>query len=70
MTNGDYNDPFRTVETDNIKPPPHYREGRTQHLTGDTGRQGPSGKRVLIVLVASLLATFVAWGLVDAFHWW
>jgi hypothetical protein len=70
MTNSDYNDPFRTVETDDIKPPPHYREGRSQQLTGDTGRQGPSGRRVLIVLVVSLFAAFAAWGVGGMFHWW
>lgn len=70
MTDGDYKDPFRSVETDNIEPPPHYREGRSQQLTGDTGRQGPSGRRVLIVLVASLIATVVVWGLGGMLHWW
>ena len=52
---------FREVEPDNIQPPPHYREGQSQPLTSDTGRQGPSGVRVLVVLVASLAGVVALW---------
>jgi hypothetical protein len=57
----------RQIESDNIKPPPPYREGRRQFITGDTGRQGPSGFRVLVVLSASLLLTMIVWALVSGF---
>jgi hypothetical protein len=51
----------RQVEDDNIAPPPHYREGgRPQIVTSDTARQGPLGSRVLLVLVASLIAAAIA----------
>jgi hypothetical protein len=55
------NDGFREVEPDNIKAPPHYREGRSQNLTPDTGRQGPSGIRVLVVLLASMAGVVALW---------
>ncbi len=66
----DNDDGFRQVEPDNIAPPPHYREGRPQILTSDTGRQGPSGFRVLIVLVASLAATLIIWGAGSLLNLW
>lgn len=51
----------RTVEDDNIRPPPHYREdGPPQIVTSDTVRQGPLGKRVLVVLLVSLTAAAIA----------
>jgi hypothetical protein len=62
LNNGDGN-----VERDNIETPPPYREGRSQIITGDTGRQGPSGVRVLIVLGVSLLLTVIVWGVVSGF---
>lgn len=50
------------VENDNIRPPPPYRpEGPPQIITADTARQGPLGKRVLIVLLASLFAVALGW---------
>jgi len=50
------------VETDNIRAPPHYRPGRPpQIVTSDTARQGPKGRRVLVVLIVSLVAVSVAW---------
>jgi hypothetical protein len=50
------------VEEDNIQPPPHYREGGpAQRITADTARQGPLGKRVLVVLICSLAALVIAW---------
>jgi hypothetical protein len=53
-------EPF--VEADNIRAPPHYRvDGRPQIVTSDTARQGPKGRRVLIVLIVSLVAVGVAW---------
>jgi hypothetical protein len=55
------------VEPDNIETPPPYREGQQQFITGDTGRQGPSGIRVLIVLGVSLLLTMIVWGVVAEF---
>ena len=64
------NDGLREVEPDNIQPPPHYREGRSQNLTSDTGRQGPSGVRVLVVLLASLAAAVAAWVIGGLLHLW
>jgi hypothetical protein len=55
-----------TVEDDNIRPPPHYREGGPpQVLTADTARQGPRGSRVLVILVCGLVAVAIAFGLVQ-----
>jgi len=55
-------DGIHAVEEDNIEAPPHYRpDGPQQVLTSDTARQGPSGRRVLIVLVASLVLIGIAW---------
>jgi hypothetical protein len=70
MAKSSENDGFREVEPDNIQPPPHYREGRSQNLTSDTGRQGPSGVRVLVVLLASLVAAFAVWIVAGAMHLW
>lgn len=70
MASSGENDNFREVEPDNIQPPPHYREGRSQNLTSDTGRQGPSGVRVLVVLVTSMVAAFVVWVIGDLLNWW
>jgi hypothetical protein len=54
------------VEDDNIRPPPHYRpDGPPQTVTADTARQGPTGYRVLVVLVCSLAALGVAWAIVE-----
>ena len=58
------------IEPDNIKPPPHYREGRSQVLTTDTGRQGPGGARVLVVLVLSLAVVTIAWIIGGFFSLW
>jgi hypothetical protein len=50
------------IEVDNIREPPHYRPGGPpQIITSDTARQGPKGRRVLVVLIVSLLAVGVAW---------
>jgi len=50
------------IEEDDIRPPPHYkREGPPQIVTADTARQGPLGKRVLTVLLLSLLGLGIAW---------
>jgi len=50
------------VEEDNIRPPPSYRsEGPPQIITADTARQAPLGKRVLLVLLGSLLAIAIGW---------
>jgi hypothetical protein len=38
MAGSGENNGFREVEPDNIEAPPHYREGRSQNLTSDTGR--------------------------------
>ncbi|WP_158813552.1 hypothetical protein [Methylocapsa sp. S129] len=52
------------VEDDNIRPPPHYRpNGPPQVVTADTARQGPKGNRVLIILVASMIAAGLAWAI-------
>jgi hypothetical protein len=52
------------IEEDNIQPPPHYRpNGPPQVVTADTARQGPKGNRVLVILVASLVAIGVAWAI-------
>jgi hypothetical protein len=54
------------VEDDNSRPPPHYRPGRpAQVVTTDTARQGPSGKRVLMALIVSLIAIGAAWAIVE-----
>jgi hypothetical protein len=48
-------DSIHTVEKDNIRPPPHYYPERgPQIITSDTARQGPMGRRVLVLLVATL----------------
>jgi hypothetical protein len=58
-------DSIHTIEEDNIQPPPHYHEdGPPQVITSDTARQGPLGRRALVVLVVALIATSVAWLLV------
>ena len=58
-----------TVEDDNIRPPPHYREGGPpQVITADTARQGPPGWRVLIVLVGSLIAAAIAWAVIAIYY--
>jgi len=50
------------VEEDNIRPPPSYLpEGPPQIITADTARQAPLGKRVLVVLLGSLLAIAIGW---------
>ena len=55
-----------TVEDDDIRPPPHYREGGPpQIVTADTARQGPKGSRVLVILVCSLIAIGVAFCIVQ-----
>ena len=59
MTRSNDRDDFREVERDTIKPPPHYGDHHPQVVTADTARQGPAGKRVLAVLVLSLLAALV-----------
>ena len=61
---------FREVEPDNIEKPSPYREGRSQFITADTARQAPSGRRVLVVLVASLVALAVIWAAGGLLHWW
>jgi hypothetical protein len=59
-------DPLHVVEEDNISPPPHYtEEGPPQVISSDTARQAPRGTRVLWVLIASMIAIFVAWAIVD-----
>jgi hypothetical protein len=58
-----------TVEEDNVRPPPHYREGGPpQVVTADTARQGPSGRRVLIVLLASLVVAGLVWAAISLFY--
>jgi len=59
----------RQVEPDEMKPPPHYREGRRQVITTDTARQGPGGVRVLIVLGVSLVAAMIIWGVGHGLNW-
>ena len=48
-------DANRTIEEDNIVPPPMYRDGRPQIVTADTARQAPLGKPVLWVLIGALV---------------
>jgi hypothetical protein len=56
------------VEADNMRAPPLYRpDGPPQIVTSDTARQGPKGRRVLVVLIASLVAVGVAWMLLIPF---
>jgi hypothetical protein len=56
------------VEDDNIRPPPHYHpdEG-PQIVTADTARQGPAGRRILVLLVVSLVVLCAAWAIVEWF---
>ncbi len=70
MASSDDRDGFRNIERDAIKPPPHYRERHPQVLTADTARQGPGGKRVLIVLVLSLVAVMLVWATGGLLRWW
>jgi hypothetical protein len=57
------------IEDDNIVQPPHYREdGPPQVITSDTARQGPLGKRVLLILLMSLIGALIAGGFV--FMYW
>ena len=61
-------DSIHTVELDNIQPPPHYHpETGPQIITSDTARQGPLGRRVLVVLVAALIAAVFTLFLVARF---
>jgi hypothetical protein len=61
-------DAVHTIEKDNIRPPPHYDAAKgPQIITSDTARQGPKGRRVLVVLVAALIAVGIAWMLVARF---
>lgn len=61
------NEGIRTVEEDDVRPPPHYRpDGPPQVVTADTARQAPLGGRVLWVLVGSLVLIGVAWLVVAA----
>ena len=53
----------RILEPDNIQTPPRYTGDRPQVLTSDTARQGPAGRPVLFVLVASLLGAVLVLGL-------
>ena len=53
-------DSNRTIEEDNIVPPPMYSgDGRPQVVTSDTARQAPLGKPVLWVLIAGLVLVVV-----------
>jgi len=61
-------DSIHTVEEDNIRPPPHYDAVKgPQIITSDTARQGPKGRRVLVVLVAALIGVGIALFLVARF---
>ena len=60
-------DSVRTIEEDDIHTPPPYKpDGPPQVVTADTARQGPRGRRVLVVLVVSLVAVGAAWALLAA----
>jgi hypothetical protein len=59
--------PNTIIEPDNITPPPHYHEGeRPQIITSDTARQGPKGRRGLVILIASLVTIGIAWAIIEA----
>jgi hypothetical protein len=61
-------DSTHAVELDNIQSPPHYNpENGPQVITSDTARQGPKGRRVYVVLIASLIAVVIALFLVARF---
>jgi hypothetical protein len=61
-------DSIHTIEKDNIRPPPHYDAAKgPQIITSDTARQGPKGRRVLVVLVAAMIAIGIALFLVARF---
>jgi hypothetical protein len=58
--------PNTTIETDNVTPPPHYREAEPPEIiTSDTARQGPKGRRGLAILIASLVAIGIAWAIIE-----
>ena len=58
-----------TIEEDDIRPPPHYHEGEPpQIVTADTVRQGPLGRRVLVVLVLSLIGAGAALAAIAAIY--
>ena len=61
-------DSIHTVESDNIRPPPHYNAANgPQVVTSDTARAGPMGRPVYWVLIASMAAVIIALALVAWF---
>ena len=70
MTGSQHRGGLREIEPDAIEPPPHYRDHHPQVITADTTRQGPGGKRVLVVLVLSLVALLLVWTAGGLLHWW
>ena len=67
MTNS--NDGGQTVvEPDNVQPQPAQGRGEHPTLTSDTARQGPPGRRVLLVLTLSVLGAAVVLALIFGFH--
>ena len=49
------------IEEDNIRPPEVSPDGEAVTLTTYSSRQGPKGKRVLVILVAALALAALAW---------
>ena len=58
-------DDGRTIEEDNIVPPPMYNGVSPQVVTADTARQGPLGKPVVWVLAVAVVLAVV--GLMAAY---
>ena len=56
------------IEPDHVQPAPRDGRGEAPVVTGDTARQGPSGRRVLYVLVLGMLGAFVLMALAYSFH--
>lgn len=55
------------VEPDDNRPPPHHSDIQPAHLTSDSARQGPKGKRVLYVLIGTVIGSIIVIG--SVFIW-
>lgn len=48
------------IEPDNTEAPPKHTNANPAEVTGDSARQGPAGRRVLYVLMASFAMAVAA----------
>ena len=55
------------IEPDNVQPQPPQGRGESPTITGDTARQGPSGRRVLYVVAFSAIGAFLAMAIIWLF---